>query len=44
MFGQEKNSYSVYYERMVDGRVTEHHLEPAASNAYLTERLTWLHL
>src|SRR5713101_5790548 len=24
MFGPEKNSYSVYFERMVDGRVVEH--------------------
>jgi hypothetical protein len=43
MFGQEKGPYSVYYERMVDGRVTEHHLEPNADHTYLKERLAWLH-
>jgi hypothetical protein len=42
MFGQEKGSYSVYYERMVNGKVTEHHLEPNADHAYLKERLAWL--
>jgi hypothetical protein len=43
MFGQEKGSYSVYYERMLNGRVVEHHLEPNASHEYLRGRLAWLH-
>jgi hypothetical protein len=42
MFGQEKGSYSIYYEQMVEGRVTEHHLEPNANHIYLRERLAWL--
>jgi len=42
MFGQEKGSYSVYHERMVDGKVVEHHLEPNAGRAYLQRRLAWL--
>lgn len=43
MFGQERNSYSVYYERMAGGRVVECHLRPNADNSYLVDRLTWLH-
>ncbi len=43
MFGHEKNSYSVYYERLVGGLVVERHLERNADHAYLTGRLAWLH-
>ncbi|HZV89699.1 MAG TPA: hypothetical protein VFF95_19275 [Candidatus Binatus sp.] len=43
MFGQAKNSYSVYYEQMADGHVIQSHLEPNADHNYLRERLTWLH-
>jgi len=43
MFGQEKGSYSVYHERVINSRVVEHHLEPNANHEYLTGRLAWLH-
>jgi hypothetical protein len=42
MFGPEKNSYSLYYERMLNGRVVEQRLEPNANHAYLKDRLAWL--
>ena len=43
MFGPERDSYSVYYEQMLNGRVTEHHLEPNPDELYLRQRLAWLH-
>jgi hypothetical protein len=42
MFGPEKNSYSVYYERMFNGRVVEHRLNANADHAFLKDRLAWL--
>jgi hypothetical protein len=43
MFGPAKNSYSVYFEQIVDGHAIQSHLEPSADHNYLRERLTWLH-
>jgi hypothetical protein len=42
MFGQEKNSYSIYYEEMSNGRVVDGRLEPNANHTLLKERLAWL--
>jgi hypothetical protein len=42
MFGQEKNSYSIYYEQMSNGRVVEARLEPNADHTLLKDRLAWL--
>jgi hypothetical protein len=46
MFGQERNSYSVYFEQMLNGHVVDHHLEPHLDiddNSYLRQQLAWLH-
>ncbi len=43
MFGPGKKSFSVYHEQLVNGRVVEHHLRPQANDAYLRDRLAWLH-
>jgi hypothetical protein len=42
MFGQEKNSYSIYYEEMLNGRVVDGRLEPNADHTLLKDRLAWL--
>lgn len=42
MFGQEKNSYSIYYEEMLNGRVVDGRLEPNANHTFLKDRLAWL--
>lgn len=42
MFGQERDSCSIYHEQLEGGRVIQHHLEPNASHEYLRNRLTWL--
>jgi hypothetical protein len=42
MFGPEREFYSVYHERMLNGRVIERHLEPHPDHGYLRQRLDWL--
>jgi hypothetical protein len=42
MFGQEPKSYSVYYEKMANGRVVERCLNTNATDNYLRDRLVWL--
>jgi hypothetical protein len=42
IFGPDKQEYSVYHEKMVDGRVVEHIIRPNSNGEYLQDRLAWL--